>query len=242
MATMENIFKTLVDNYTSLDKVKEDIRERRAAADVVIAGAQRAMDDLSKAKNSKDAVEEVYKKLKLVGPMLAAIEAAIPETPGSFYQFHDFWNNQRRLSTFIALFSFFVKEGKLADEKMVLELLGANFTSTTEDYLHAVCDTVKELPRYCIARVVKREFQVAKVCAGFATDLSVCLKELNLKNDSLRKNYDGVKYDVKRLNEIVYDLTIRGLLNSDEGEEVSNMNEKDIKMEDKTVEMSKQSA
>jgi len=32
-----------------------------------------------------------------------------------------------------------------------------------------------------------------------------------LKNDSLRKRFDAIKYDVKRCEEIVYDLSIRGL-------------------------------
>lgn len=35
---------------------------------------------------------------------------------------------------------------------------------------------------------------------------------LNLKNDALRKRFDGLKYDVKRCEEVVYDLTIRGLV------------------------------
>lgn len=34
---------------------------------------------------------------------------------------------------------------------------------------------------------------------------------LNLKNDSLRKRFDALKYDVKKIEEVVYDITIRGL-------------------------------
>lgn len=34
---------------------------------------------------------------------------------------------------------------------------------------------------------------------------------LNLKNDGLRKRFDGLKYDVKKIEEIVYDISIRGL-------------------------------
>ena len=34
---------------------------------------------------------------------------------------------------------------------------------------------------------------------------------LNLKNDSLRKRFDALKYDVKKIEEVVYDLSIRGL-------------------------------
>lgn len=31
---------------------------------------------------------------------------------------------------------------------------------------------------------------------------------LNLKNDALRKRYDGIKYDMKRIEEIMYDVTV----------------------------------
>jgi len=34
---------------------------------------------------------------------------------------------------------------------------------------------------------------------------------LNLKNDNLRKRFDSIKYDVKKIEEIVYDISIRGL-------------------------------
>ena len=34
---------------------------------------------------------------------------------------------------------------------------------------------------------------------------------LNLKNDFLRKRYDALKYDVKKIEEVVYDVTLRGL-------------------------------
>jgi len=34
---------------------------------------------------------------------------------------------------------------------------------------------------------------------------------LNLKNDNLRKKFDSIKYDLKKVEEVVYDLSIRGL-------------------------------
>lgn len=34
---------------------------------------------------------------------------------------------------------------------------------------------------------------------------------LNLKNDGLRKRFDALKYDVKKIEEVVYDIKIRGL-------------------------------
>ena len=40
---------------------------------------------------------------------------------------------------------------------------------------------------------------------------STFVRLLNLKNDTLRKKFDGIKYDLKKVEEVVYDLSIRGL-------------------------------
>lgn len=47
--------------------------------------------------------------------------------------------------------------------------------------------------------------------SAFINELDSGFRLLNLKNDSLRKRYDGLKYDVKKIEEVVYDLSIRGL-------------------------------
>lgn len=45
----------------------------------------------------------------------------------------------------------------------------------------------------------------------FVGDLNAGFRLLNLKNDGLRKRFDALKYDVKKIEEIVYDISIRGL-------------------------------
>lgn len=47
--------------------------------------------------------------------------------------------------------------------------------------------------------------------SNFINELDSGFRLLNLKNDPLRKRYDGLKYDVKKIEEVVYDLSIRGL-------------------------------
>ena len=49
----------------------------------------------------------------------------------------------------------------------------------------------------------------------FIGQLDSGFRLLNLKNDALRKRFDGLKYDVKKCEEVVYDLTIRGLVAKD---------------------------
>ena len=47
--------------------------------------------------------------------------------------------------------------------------------------------------------------------AKFVGELDTGFRLLHLKNDSLRKRFDGLKYDLKKVEEVVYDVTIRGL-------------------------------
>jgi len=57
----------------------------------------------------------------------------------------------------------------------------------------------------------------------FVKELYAAFQLLNLKNDALRKRFDSIKYDVKKIEEgkmtysftlilVVYDLSLRGLL------------------------------
>lgn len=52
--------------------------------------------------------------------------------------------------------------------------------------------------------------------SDFINKLDSGFRLLNLKNDPLRKRYDGLKYDVKKIEEVVYDLSIRGLAKEQE--------------------------
>ncbi len=50
----------------------------------------------------------------------------------------------------------------------------------------------------------------AQICA-FLNEINNGFRLLNFKNDFLRKRYDGLKYDLKKVEGVVYDISIRGL-------------------------------
>jgi hypothetical protein len=52
-----------------------------------------------------------------------------------------------------------------------------------------------------------RPVQIAK----FIKHVHAGFQILNLKHDSLRKRSDGIKYRVKEVEDVVYDLSLRGL-------------------------------
>ena len=55
--------------------------------------------------------------------------------------------------------------------------------------------------------------------SAFLQEVLEGFRLLNLKNDSLRKKFDSIKYDMKKVEEVVYDLSIRGLVKQPLAEE-----------------------
>ncbi|KAF5975801.1 translin [Fusarium bulbicola] len=86
------------------------------------------------------------------------------------------------------------------------------FHFTIEEYLLSLTDLTNELARLAPNAVTLGDFELPLVISGFIKDLFAGFQLLNLKNDILRKRADAVKYDVKRVEDVVYDLSLRGLV------------------------------
>ena len=81
-----------------------------------------------------------------------------------------------------------------------------------EDYLAGITQLSNELSRLVVNAVTHGDYQRPKRIAVFLNNLDAGFRLLNLKNDILRKKFDSLKYDLKKVEEVVYDLSIRGLL------------------------------
>lgn len=86
------------------------------------------------------------------------------------------------------------------------------FHITIEEYLLAVVSLTDELSRLAINSVTLGDHELAVRISGFIKDIHAGFQLLNLKNDILRKRVDGVKYHVKKVEDVVYDLTLRNLI------------------------------
>lgn len=58
----------------------------------------------------------------------------------------------------------------------------------------------------------KIDYTIAVINLQIVSKLQNGFQLLDLKNDILRKRFDGLKYNSQRLNKIVYDLTLRNLI------------------------------
>ena len=86
------------------------------------------------------------------------------------------------------------------------------FHLTIEEYLQALISLLDELARLARNSVTLGDYRRPMEIAKFIKDVHAGFQILNLKNDSLRKRSDGVKYTVKEVEDVVYDLSLRGLV------------------------------
>ncbi|CEO97266.1 Translin [Plasmodiophora brassicae] len=78
-----------------------------------------------------------------------------------------------------------------------------------EDYLLGLCGLPSELARFCLNLVTTGDTESPVKVRAFVSELYSAFQVLNLRNDLLRKRFDSIKYDLQKLEGIVYDISIR---------------------------------
>ncbi|KAI9928953.1 hypothetical protein ASPWEDRAFT_103669 [Aspergillus wentii DTO 134E9] len=101
--------------------------------------------------------------------------------------------------------------GKFLDIPVNLKEQDA-FHLTIEEYLLALIAMVEELSRLAVNSVTLGDYARPVQIGNFIKDLFAGFQLLNLKNDILRKRSDGIKYSVKKVEDVVYDLSLRNLI------------------------------
>ncbi|RJE18062.1 recombination hotspot-binding protein [Aspergillus sclerotialis] len=86
------------------------------------------------------------------------------------------------------------------------------FHLTIEEYLLALISMVEELSRLAVNSVTLGDYSRPVQIGSFIKDLFAGFQLLNLKNDILRKRSDSIKYSVKKVEDVVYDLSLRNLV------------------------------
>jgi len=112
------------------------------------------------------------------------------------------------------------------------------FHLTIEEYLQSLISLIDELVRLLhyslfssksmnISVLISHQARLARnsvtlgnytrplLISQFIKDLHAGFQILNLKNDSLRRRSDSIKYKVREVEDVVYDLSLRGLIKRD---------------------------
>ncbi|MCJ1255209.1 hypothetical protein MMC24_003025 [Lignoscripta atroalba] len=86
------------------------------------------------------------------------------------------------------------------------------FHLSIEEYLHSLISLIDELARLAVNSVTLGDYQRPLQISQFVKDIHAGFQILNLKNDSLRRRSDSIKYSVKKIEDVVYDLSLRNLV------------------------------
>ncbi|KAH9980279.1 translin [Lactifluus volemus] len=161
---------------------------------------------------------EIPALLETVRPITTALAETIPRD--EVWRWKDLWANPLRAAVFSVVFESFLANGSLAPLAAVAEQLGIReewkdrFSLTPEDYLHGVITVVNELSRLAVNAVTLGDFEAPLRISTFSKEVFTGFSMLNLKNDLLRRRFDSLKYDIKKIEEVVYDVSLRRLVPS----------------------------
>ena len=88
----------------------------------------------------------------------------------------------------------------------------ASLKVPTEDYLMGLCDLTGELGRKAVNESIKKNFKKAFEIKGVVEDIYGEFLKFNLRNSELRKKSDAIKWNLQKLEDLVFDLKIKGKL------------------------------
>ncbi|XP_028156811.1 translin [Ostrinia furnacalis] len=145
------------------------------------------------------------------------LKEAVP--PTDYFKYHDHWRWVTQRYSFLISLVIWLEVGVLASHETVADILGISaveekegFHLDIEDYLIGLLQLCSELSRLAVNAVTRGDYNRPLQISRFVMELNAGFRLLNLKNDHLRKRFDALKYDVKKIEEVVYDLSIRGML------------------------------
>lgn len=215
------IFNSFQDYLNTEQELREEIRTivkeiEQSAREIVmvlqnIHNVNRSEEDIivsvhcAKARTLFEDVKRGYAKLASVVPK------------NQYYRFHEHWRFVTQRLCFLASLTIYLEVRILVDKDTVAEILGVKktreegFHLDLEDFLMGLLQLSSELCRFAVNSVTSGDYNRPIEISRFVNELNAGFRLLNLKNDSLRKRFDTLKYDVKKIEEVVYDLSIRGL-------------------------------
>ncbi|KAL3479246.1 recombination hotspot-binding protein [Aspergillus californicus] len=172
-------------------------------------------------------LEDVSKEILLQKEGILRLKSVADKHP--FYKYNNVWSRelqnlvssielcawlggfQEYKSSSSASFLTMEEVGKFLDIPVNLKEEDA-FHLTLEEYLLSLISMVEELARLAVNSVTLGDYERPMQISNFIKDLFSGFQLLNLKNDILRKRSDGIKYSVKKVEDVVYDLSLRNLI------------------------------
>ncbi len=101
-----------------------------------------------------------------------------------------------------ACFSEFVKTGKMLPR----EELGVS----AENYIAGLCDLSGEIVRKAVNAAINDDYMTVISAKAFVESLYYGLMQFDFRNGELRRKFDGIKYDLKKMEDLLLSLKLQG--------------------------------
>ena len=180
-------FTKIRDEMHKVDSKREEIiqtsREVITLSKQIIYAAQR--NDLKSADSAVKKINDKIKKLRKIN--------IVTDTNISSVAFQEYVEA-------IAFYEF-VKNKKIPTRAEL---------KVTADYLSGLCDLTGELVRKAIYDVIHKKFDEAEIIKELVHDIYGEFLKLHLRNGELRKKSDSIKWNLKKLEEVMYDISMKG--------------------------------
>ncbi|PIA26827.1 hypothetical protein AQUCO_08700008v1 [Aquilegia coerulea] len=206
-----------------------NLREKIRAVSMEMESAIRIMQSgllmVHQSRPMPEVLEKAKFQIDVLKKLYGVLADILKDFPGQYYRYHGDWKSSTQTVVSLVAFLHWLETGDLlmhseAEEKLgcmfsfFLSLVGSysEFGLDIEDYLIGICLMSNDLPRYVVNQVTAGDYDCPRKVLKFLTDLHAAFRMLNLRNDLLRKKFDGMKYDLRRVEEVFYDVKIRGLM------------------------------
>ncbi|WOO77032.1 Translin [Vanrija pseudolonga] len=216
-SSVESTLTSAIQQLERESALKKTIRESTEPVEDIVRTSTAELNHLhsSPAAKHEAIATKALETIATAHPHWVAIAALIPK--GEFYRYQfAVAPLLKSLVTNIALARFILHD-ELVPAFTAASLMGlqgediGELQLTSDEYLQGVIGMVNELPRLSVNSVTAQSFALPGRIASFVNDIFASYSMLNLRNDALRRKFDSLKYDLKRCEDVVYDLTLRGL-------------------------------
>ncbi len=177
----EKLRKALAESYETRERAISKSRELVSLSKKVIYSVQR--NDLKAAEDALNSLRKHKKEMDLLKCEESAYRIAMQE----FVEALTFYE--------------FIKNGKLTTSSQA----GVD----AESYLLGVCDLTGELVRKAVNAAINGKYDESLKIKEFVSELYGELMLFDFRNSELRRKFDGIKYDLKKLEDLALQIRLK---------------------------------
>ncbi|KAJ3716911.1 translin [Lentinula raphanica] len=212
--TLDNLNQMLDHESDIRERIREQVNEFDKKTRTVVGILSKIHSTHSESMPSL--IETAQPVIHSFSETITTLASIIP--PNQFWRWKDMWCNSLRTAVFAAVLSEYLTKGILLSLESTSAILGMQeewhdrVHLAVEDYLHGLITMVNELSRLAVNAVILGDFEEPLKISAFVKEVFLGFSMLNLKNDTLRRRFDSLKYDMKKIEEVVYDVSLRKLV------------------------------